>query len=474
MEYIPRTDQHGRWLAADTSPPKGRSVLYTGASGMGKTAELDRAEQVARSNGHDVLRLSVLGHEPLEYQIMRAVTAELDTLKQGQKGLPGGRRRIKKLRRTMQQMVSRRETRRFSVDGGYGRLFRLTAARDRQVQLPDTTLSDVAACLSDLAEARGAQSVLMIDDLHAASQKDLAEVNQLSTDLEQHPSRTHFIGAGRDEVIGKLISASGGDSGAQNDISRQYDIRQCQPIPDEVLQFTLAREMSRAGVFLNPEASRQILTEANGNPQRLTELRQSAMAYATPVLPNDPSSGLRVDQTAAQAAIGRTRKIKEPFYRNAWKNSADADRQLLGQIAGRGARGLTVGASVRRLGDRTDQEWGEIDAARQRLTGAGWIRESEAGRLRYTDPGMQAWVADYLGDSAPHLSNPDLRQRETGPQSPVVGTTKPAPDSPVPGPSTPLAGPSRAGNGRNPRTDRFGSGVGQSPGRVGRHRAERY
>lgn len=472
MDYIPRTDQHGRWLSLTGNPPNGQAVLITGAAGMGASSELDHAAAVARGNGHDVIRLRAAGHEPLEQRVVRAVTEQLDSLQQGQRGLRGGRRRMKKLRRTMDDLLVNKAKVRSGADVGTSRSlpvwFGFGRGREQYVQRPETTLSDLADCLNDLATARGTTTSLMVDDLHAASDKDLSSINELS----RHSSDTdrfQFVGAGRTEVTSRLMSAGQQRTGITTDITRHYDIRQCQPVADEVLQFSLAQQLARSGVVLHPDASRQLLAEANGSPQRLHELQQSAMAQAQPIMVGGTVQGHRVDPSSAQAAIARVRKVKEPFYQAAWQQAPAAERELLAAVAGRGQRGLPQSGPRGKSGPpgqsgaqelSSGSPWTTVDAAQQKLTQAGWLRQSDGGRLRFADPAMQAWVDDHLGG---------------GPQQPAPPERPPQQvQATMPGPVTPLTGPDRAGRG-----ERTVAGAGRGPdierahGRGGRHRAER-
>ncbi|HEY4569120.1 MAG TPA: hypothetical protein VIH10_06625, partial [Kribbella sp.] len=82
VHQVDRTDEQGRPISLDQRLPKGTSVLFTGAPGMGTSQELSRTKALADRQGWISIRLDASRRESLEARVIRAVQGELDTFKE--------------------------------------------------------------------------------------------------------------------------------------------------------------------------------------------------------------------------------------------------------------------------------------------------------------------------------------------------------------------------------------------------------
>src|SRR4051812_11472170 len=77
---VTRTDRLGRPISLGDVLPQSKAILFTGPPGMGKTTELDRAEELAERHGWTTIRMEASANIPLEHHLTGAVRKSLDKL----------------------------------------------------------------------------------------------------------------------------------------------------------------------------------------------------------------------------------------------------------------------------------------------------------------------------------------------------------------------------------------------------------
>lgn len=386
---VTRTDQQGRPISLDRRPPEGNSVLFTGSPGMGKSLELDRAQQYAQQNGWTCIRVDASPREPLENRFVRAVSEDLGGLRKRH-----GFFALRKLKKTLRDLTQRNRTQQNGAELRFG-VVPVQAVVKKQWEAPGrdgvgSTLNQLADNLGELAAKKRQPVMLMVDNLDVASERDLAALTELSAHLERNGQPVYLIGAGGEMAATRLMAASGGMSGIGTGVASRFDLRECTPLADDELRPAVTEPLRRAGIPYQPEAVDNLLKAANGNPSRLRDLADNAVRLA------QPPYGITAD--VAKHATAQVNDRSRVFYQAAWNNCSDAEKDLLAKVAVRGPRGLAMPSETQAAGPG---RWQEVDNARQGLVARGMLRES-GQRVNLADPGLQEWVETRVGQSAAH------------------------------------------------------------------------
>jgi len=162
---VSRTDRQGRPISLEERQPEKNSVVFTGAPGMGKSLELDRAEAMARQNGWICIRVDAPTTEPLEIRFARAVNEKLDGLRDRY-----GLLHLRQLKKTVKNLTPRRNQQHGAeIRAGVGIATFIAktqwdAAGNGSI---GSTLSQLADNLAELAARKGDAVLLMVDNLPA-------------------------------------------------------------------------------------------------------------------------------------------------------------------------------------------------------------------------------------------------------------------------------------------------------------------
>lgn len=388
---VTRTDRSGRSISLPDTPPRSRSVLFTGAPGMGKSIELDLAQALARHQGWTCVRVDASPREPLENRFVRAVSEDLGGMRKRH-----GHRALRRLKKTLRDLTQRTRSQQNGAELRFG-VAPVQAVVKKQWEAPGkdgvgTTLNQLSDDLGELAAKKRQPVILMVDNLDVASDRDLAALTELAAHLERADRPVYLVGAGGELATTRLMQASGGLSGIETDVTSRFDVRECRPFTDDQLRPALTEPLARAGIPAEPSAVGALLQAANGNPRRLHDLADAAVEAAR------PPYGVTTD--VAKAATEEVNSRSRLLYQAAWNNCSDAEKDLLAKVAVRGQRGLGMASETQAAGPG---KWQSVDAARQSLVARGLLREGDSGqRVRMADPGLQDWVQLRVGRSAAH------------------------------------------------------------------------
>ncbi|GAA1563754.1 hypothetical protein GCM10009789_16100 [Kribbella sancticallisti] len=386
---VTRTDQQGRPISLDLRPPEGNSVLFTGSPGMGKSLELDRAQQLARQNDWTCVRVDASPREPLENRFVRAVSEDLGGLRKRH-----GYFSLRKLKKTLRDLTQRSRSQQNGAELRFG-VAPVQAVVKKQWEAPGkdgvgSTLNELADNLGELAAKKGQPVMLMVDNLDVASERDLAALTELSAHLERNGQPVYLVGAGGEMAATRLMTASGGMSGIATGVAGRFDVRECRPLADDQLRPAVTEPLRQAGIPYQPDAVENLLKAANGNPSRLRDLADNAVQLA------HPPYGVTAD--VAKLATNQVNARSRVFYQAAWNTCSDAEKDLLAKVAVRGPRGLAMSGETQAAGPG---KWQALDTARQGLVARGMLRDN-GQRVSLADPGLQDWVQTRVGQSAAH------------------------------------------------------------------------
>src|SRR3954447_21625129 len=294
---ITRRDRIGTPISLGEVLPDSKAILFTGSPGMGKTSELDRAEDLALRYGWTAIRLTASANIPLAHQLTGAVRTSLDDLRER-----FGRGPARKLTRTVRDLTRSGRNSGVGIEGrlGGGILpVELVGKREKDTTAYDnlgTTLNDFADELGTLTEIDGKPILLLVDNVDHASEYDRAGLNELAIHIEQLNRPVWLVAAGGSMSTSALMEASRRMSGIATTITNQFDIRELGPLSDTQLRPALTEPLDRAGVPYENAAIADLLAAANGHRARLRSLGDAAVAF------RDPERGITVATAAVATA----------------------------------------------------------------------------------------------------------------------------------------------------------------------------
>jgi hypothetical protein len=363
---IMRTDGEGRPISIGDELPVSNAILYTGPPGMGKTAELNRAADVAKRKDHLAIRLAASQNVPLENHITNAILAALPDLEKKY-----GKSNFKKVRRTVEDLTKSGRKSRWGYEArvplGIGPLNIGQGVYKKEFDTTPydqlgTTLTDLAG---ELGKAAGGKSVLLlIDTVDQGSDRDLAGLNELAIHLEQSGLPVWMVAAGGAKSTSMMMSASRRMSGIASTFTNQFSVRKVGPLSDAELRPAVTTPLRRAEMPYQREAIDRLVRAANGSPYRLREFALAAEALA------DARNGFTVD--VAAAAIGYVESVEELQYESRLNECGYAERELLATVAEHDPNGLFMPALLQAAGP---DKWQAMDGARQELVARGLLRE---------------------------------------------------------------------------------------------------
>jgi hypothetical protein len=184
-------------------------------------------------------------------------------------------------------------------------------------------------------------------------------------------------------------------SGIATTVTNQFDIREVGPMSDHELWVTLTEPLRNSEVPYQAEAINRLVKAANGDPSRLRDLADAALAYA------DPDAGITT--AAGIAATGAVNRRYRQYYQDYWNISEDPEnagndeqKDLLAAVAAQGPNGLSMPAAYQAKGSG---HWQATDKARQILVARGLLREHDGGLVTIADPEFQVWINDITGQT---------------------------------------------------------------------------
>jgi hypothetical protein len=437
-KVVTRTDRQGRPISLEHRLPESKTVLFTGPPGLGKSLELDRAAELAKQPGWIGVRLDASADDPLENRFVRALNADLGTLRKRH-----GQRAVRTLKKTLRELTNRTRNVSHGAEIRYGVMpVQVIAKRQWDATPQDNvgaTLNELADDLGTIAERQGGRVLLMVDNIDVASERDLAALTELSAYLEEQDREVYLVGAGGEPATTRLMAASGGVSGIATTVTHKFDIREVGLLSDEELRPALTEPLVKNSVAFQPEAVGHLLRNANGNPSRLRDLADTALVLAG-------RSGVLTTDVAEAAAV-RLDQRYAVLYQAQWTNCSEAAKDLLDKAAAQGSRGLSMPAELQVAGP---DHWLEVDAARQELVAKGMLRD-DGQRVLVANTGLRDWVRTRIGRAAEirRTGEPPALEQSTGTQRPPLPQT---------------VEPSIFGTPRHPatrvfRTDHFGRQV---------------
>lgn len=416
-----RADRSGAALSLLHRRPEQPAVLLYGRRGMGTSFQLDQFAAATATQGWRVLRVDASPTDPIELRFSRAVKRLIPDVRREH-----GRRAANELKEVMRGLALRLETEHKAHEGRVSTpsfngvvpsfSYAVRSGKDSIGGDPGSTLADLAETLDRL----GKPVLLAVDNVADAADIDLAHLNDLARHLGRSRMQVNLVMAGGPESVNRLESAAREYAGGvRSNIRGLYDIRECLPVPPQLMDQMMRSDLAYRGVPYTREAGPVLVGNSYGIPQRMRMLVAAAAEFARP-----PQG---IDAGAATAAIRRVNDRMTPYYESDWMHSSTAEQFLMSQAAISGRRGESVDSVMR------NTPWplrGEVTGAFETLINRGVLtREGQRfGMVQYADPGMAEWVQMYGGRSAAYLGVPPLSSvqaaqpvGQAGPRNPVGG-----------------------------------------------------
>ncbi|ANS78963.1 hypothetical protein SGUI_1567 [Serinicoccus hydrothermalis] len=213
-----------------------RSILVSGARGMGKTVVLNELEERARTRGWHVIRLpegpGLL--DELERSVLPAHLAEHD---------PDAERR--------------------RVTGGGISAVGSLATETTETYPTSQSVATMLQRLTEIAESHGTGVLLTLDEVQAAPVEDVARLASAYQHLLRDEREVAFVGAGLPAGIGTLLAQQG------STFLRRAERVDLEPLRQEEVRDAAVQTVRGAGRVISPEAVERLAVIAHGYPYLL-------------------------------------------------------------------------------------------------------------------------------------------------------------------------------------------------------------
>jgi hypothetical protein len=367
---------------------------------MGKTTELNRAEDLAKDHGWTTIRVTASENIPLEHHLTTAFRQKLDDLRD-----EFGRRQVRDLSKTVRDLTDSGRNKRWGIEyrlGGGKLPVELVHKYERDTTAHSklgTTLNDFADELGLIAGHEGEPILLLVDKIDAASELDQAGVNDLAIHLEEMDRPVWLVVAGGTKSTSSLMHASRRMTGIATTITNQFSVRELEPLPDADLALSLTDPLDREEIPYEYAGIDVLVRAANGNPSQLRKFAVAAVAM------RDPERGITT--ATAEAATRRVWADSEHSYQSRWNQpeTTHAQKDLLAAVAAQGTNGLYMPPQTR---PDVSADWQQVDKARQQLVARGMLREHDGQLVTIPDKGFRDWLNTHLDQTPEPSRGPEV------------------------------------------------------------------
>ncbi|KRE76666.1 ATP-binding protein [Arthrobacter sp. Soil761] len=183
-----------------------------------------------------------------------------------------------------------------------------------------------------------------------------------------------IIGAGLPNLPGKL-------SATRSYSERLFDYRTIGALDPASAADAIGLPMNELGVHLDADALRALVTAADGYPFFLQAYGKAAWDVASSKIVNLDDARLAIE-------IG-TEQLDAGFFRSRWQRATPAERQYLRAMAD----DHDEASSTAQVASRLNRTASQLTVARSNLISKGLIYAPDHGAVRFTVPGMSAFIS---------------------------------------------------------------------------------
>ncbi|MFS0886548.1 ATP-binding protein [Aeromicrobium sp. 179-A 4D2 NHS] len=328
----------------------GRTTIFTGGRGVGKTVLLTEVEDIALRAGW--LTIS----ETATPGFLVKLEEQVDHLLEERRPRP---KRI--------------------VTGAQVAGVGLTSSAVPEIA---STLRRKVSALLDVLEHHGSGLLITLDEVHNAVRGEIRELAALSQHLTREDRQTAVVLAGLPAAVSGLL----GDD--VTTFLRRADRHDLKTVDEADVADAIERPLTDAGVRIEPEAL-DLAVDATGGYPFMIQL----VGWELWRRRDDDA----IDTTAARTAVGLARRrLGNLVHATALDDLSDVDRTFLLAMA-KDDRPSRMADIITRLGPKVTPQYANV--YRTRLLDAGMIRQAGRGRVDFALP----YLREYLREHAASL-----------------------------------------------------------------------
>ena len=345
-----------------------RSIVFTGLRGVGKTVLLQEFAGRAEERGWIVARVEAdRNSDPASFA--GGVTRSIGTSLRIAQGKGRTKERFQTALRTRKSFSLS-----VNPDGLLSLGFDVDAAGGRADSGSlYADLTDLAIDVGLAATELDAGVVLLIDEMQDLTTDELSAVCRACHETGQRQIPWFVVGCGLPNLPALLAEA-------ESYAERLFDYRRIDNLDSDAAFAALLNPAALEGAAWDADASQLVVSQSNGYPYFLQQFGQSTwnVASASPISRGDASLG--VEDGLAQLDAG--------FFRSRWDRATPSERDYLRAMAEDGVYPSSSSDVARRLGKKPTS----LGPARANLINKGIIYAPEHGQIRFTVPGMAAFI----------------------------------------------------------------------------------
>ena len=236
---------------------------------------------------------------------------------------------------------------------------------------------DIAELVADVSAAltkRGLGFAIFVDEMQDLDQEFIAALLTTQHKANQRGWPFFVIGAGLPNLLGYL-------SKVRTYAERLFTYHEIGALTPAAAADCLIRPADERGVAFRTSAVKTLVDAANGYPYFLQEFGRAIWDLA-------PHSPFTKQDALAAVKLG-IRELDSGFFPARWERATPLERAYLAAMAVDGDTGSSSGA----IADRLTKTAQQIGPTRAQLIGKGLIYAPEHGIVRFSVPGMAAFIA---------------------------------------------------------------------------------
>jgi len=235
-------------------------------------------------------------------------------------------------------------------------------------------LTELASDVSEDLAKRGLGFAVFVDEMQDLDADFTAALLTMQHKANQEDWPVFVIGAGLPNLPGRL-------SEIRTYAERLFTYEEIGPLPAAIAVTALTKPAEERRAAFTPPAAARLVEASNGYPYFLQEFGKAIwdVAEQTPFTKKDADNAVRLGIA----------ELDSGFFPARWERATQAERAYLAAMAEDGDSGSLSGEIADRLG-KTTQSLGPV---RAQLIAKGLIYSPEHGVLRFSVPGMSAFIA---------------------------------------------------------------------------------
>lgn len=353
-------------MARLESHRQARGAVFLGVQGVGKAVLLNEVRRQATTRGWIIAKVEASSGYPFRSAIAQGFNASLRSAT--------GRHQPATLSRSL--AVFKAFSLASSPDGSLALGIDVEASRG----IADTgnleiDLTELLGELGSTAASLNIGVALIVDELHALGDNEIASLCGALHDTAQHGLPVTMFGAGLPNLGSAL-------SNAKSYAEHLFDIKTIEPFTDEVAAEMLTAATTTERVGWTGDAIRIVLNAARGYPYFLQVYGKHVwdFALASPITGSDARAGV----AAGEAYLARS------FFGSRWNRTTPAQQQYLTVLANLETNENRASTSL--IAESLNRSLGTLSSTRDQLLRKSLIYAPDRGTVAFTTPGMSTFV----------------------------------------------------------------------------------